>query len=44
MYVFLIMWRDDMEAFIRTWPNMVSRREDWKALGETIAQQWDSKS
>lgn len=32
----------DMDAVMRTWPKMTTRREEWKYMGETFAQQWDS--
>lgn len=29
-------WCDDVDTFMKNWPEKVTQREEWKAMGETF--------
>ena len=36
-------WRDDLDAFMRDWPEKAIQWKEWKAMVETFAQQREKR-
>ena len=34
-------WRDDLDVFMRDWPEKAIQRKEGKDMGEISAQHWD---
>jgi endonuclease/exonuclease/phosphatase family metal-dependent hydrolase len=35
-------WRDEIDSFLKDWPEAARDRDAWKRRGEAFAQQWDT--